>query len=245
MVMWRSGNRTTPASPRETPPANGQVHNTYMAQAGTSSPGCTPGCRYPSRYPDDRFRPCRRAHCPHPPCQRARARKEWAILSSSFRERPPHYFVTLKFTDGRDTRDKELASYLCAFAQRIRNHHRSSRVKLEYSLHVEFHEDGRPHVHAMLIASEVWSDRRIKRALKKLWAKSCPKRSIAVYCKAVKDPAKLARYIPKYVTHRSPVLPPDNWNGRICRLVRRSSGFLAAPAKVLWRRWCKEKSKRR
>jgi hypothetical protein len=67
------------------------------------------------------------------------------------------------------------------------------------------------------------------------WAASRPDRRTAVYCDRVRNVPGLANYVTKNVKDRSKVeMPPHEGNGRRCRLVWRSRGFLTKSKDRLW-----------
>src|SRR5437868_13870200 len=64
---------------------------------------------------------------------------------------------------------------------------------------------------------------------------SCPDRKTAVYCDHIHKVIGCANYVTKNVKDRSKVeMPPQEWNGRRCRLVWRSRGFLSKSKDRLW-----------
>ncbi len=68
------------------------------------------------------------------------------------------------------------------------------------------------------------------------WAMSCSDRQTAVYCDQVRNVLGLANYVTKNLKDRSKVeMPPQEWNGRKCRLVWRSRGFLTKSKEDLWK----------
>jgi hypothetical protein len=80
-----------------------------------------------------------------------------------------------------------------------------------------------------------WSRTGIKELVKGWWAMSCPDRQTAVYCDRVRNVPGLANYVTKNVKDRRKVeMPPQEWNGRRCRLVWRSRGFLTKSKARLW-----------
>jgi hypothetical protein len=75
----------------------------------------------------------------------------------------------------------------------------------------------------------------IKELVKGWWAMSCSDRQTAVYCDRVRNVPGLANYVTKNVKDRRKVeMPPQEWNGRRCRLVWRSRGFLTKNKDRLW-----------
>lgn len=191
-------------------------------------------CKHKSCYPDGRPRPCRSPHCPCEACRRKYAQKEAIILQRSFRDRPPDFTFTLKLTDDKDTPDVLMALYLRTFTQKFRDFRKAEGAVLEYDIRIEFRQQ-RPHAHLTVITSLNWSRNGIKELVKGWWAMSCPDRQTAVYCDRVQNVVGLANYVTKNVKDRRKVeVPPQEWNGRRCRLVWRSRGFLARSKKHLW-----------
>ena len=196
-------------------------------------------CRHRRSYADGRPRPCRSQKCPCELCRVGYARQEAAVLRRSFRERPPHFFLTLRVIDGETVPDRQFAQFLRTFTQRIRDYRKCGST-LEYHLAVEFRHEI-PHCHLLLIATPGWQPTEAKRLIREWWTVSCPERSTAVYCDRVKNPVGVANYVAKNLLDRRRVeLPPVWWNGRQCRLVWRSRGFLTASKAKLWREQCAE-----
>jgi hypothetical protein len=155
-------------------------------------------------------------------------------LKRSFRDRPPHFTFTLKLVDGNDTPDVLMALYLRTFTQKFRDFRKAEGAVLEYDIRIEFRHQ-QPHAHLTVITSLNWSRNGIKELVKGWWALSCPARQTAVYCDRVQNVPGLANYVTKNVKDRSKVeMPPQEWNGRRCRLVWRSRGFLTKTKDRLW-----------
>jgi hypothetical protein len=191
-------------------------------------------CKHKSCYPDGRPRPCRSPRCPCEACRRKYAEKEAAILKRSFRDRPPDFTFTLKLVDDNDTPDVLMARYLRTFTQKVRDFRKAEGVVLEYDIRIEFRNQ-QPHAHLTVITSLDWSRNSIKELVKGWWAMSCPDRQTAVYCDRVRNVPGLANYVTKNVKDRSKVeMPPQEWNGRRCRLVWRSRAFLTKSKDCLW-----------
>ena len=191
-------------------------------------------CRHKGLYPDGRPRPCRSQRCPCEGCRRAYARKEAAVLRRSFSLRPPHFNLTLSLTDDAPTFDTMMAGYLRTFTQKLRDF-RKAGEEMDYDIRIEF-RCGQPHAHLTIITSVGWSRWRVKEVFKGWWASSCPGRTTAVYCDRVRNVVGLANYLPKNVKDRRGVeMPPEWWNGRRCRLLWQSRGFLVASKSKLWR----------
>jgi hypothetical protein len=191
-------------------------------------------CKHKSCYPDGRPRPCRSPRCPCEACRRKYAEKEAAILKRSFRDRPPDFTFTLKLVDGNGTPDVLMALYLRTFTQKFRDFRKAEGAVLEYDIRIEFRHQ-QPHAHLTVITSLNWSRNGIKELVKGWWAMCCPDRQTAVYCDQVQNVVGLANYVTKNVKDRSKVeMPPQDWNGRRCRLVWRSRGFLTKSKDRLW-----------
>jgi hypothetical protein len=155
-------------------------------------------------------------------------------LKRSFRDRPPDFTFTLKLVDDKDTPDVLMALYLRTFTQKFRDLRKAEGVMLEYDIRIEFRHQ-QPHSHLTVITSLDWSRKSIKELVKGWWAMSCPDRQTAVYCDRVRNVPGLANYVTKNVKDRSKVeMPPQEWNGRRCRLVWRSRGFLTKRKDRLW-----------
>lgn len=197
-------------------------------------------CRHKSFYPNGRPRPCRSQRCPCEACRRKYSEKEAIILKRSFRERPPTFCFTLKLTDGRATTDVEMASLLRCFCQRIRDFRKGCQEILEYDIRIEFRRQ-QPHAHLSVISS-IWNSKAAaKQVVKGWWSKSCPSRLTSVYCDFVHNVEGWANYIAKNVIDRKGIeRPPSEWDGRKCRLVWRSRGFLTKSKAALWREQCEE-----
>ena len=191
-------------------------------------------CKHKSCYSDGRPRPCRSPRCPCEACRRKYAEKEAAILKRSFRDRPPDFTFTLKLVDDNDTPDVLMARYLRTFTQKFRDFRKAKSAVLEYDIRIEFRHQ-QPHAHLTVITSLNWSRNGIKELVKGWWAMSCPDRQTAVYCDRVQNVPGLANYVTKNVKDRSKVeMPTQEWNGRRCRLVWRSRGFLSKSKDRLW-----------
>ena len=75
--------------------------------------------------------------------------------------------------------------------------------------------------------------------------KSGPERWVGVYAKRIRNVVGYAKYIAKHLKNRGSVeRPPPDWNGKKCRLVRTSNGFLIESKKVLWKELCEEWDKK-
>src|ERR1700730_4267390 len=62
-----------------------------------------------------------------------------------------------------------------------------------------------------------------------------PDSQTAVYCDRVRNVPGLANYVTKNIKDRRKVeMPPQEWNGRRCRFVWRSRGFLTKSKDRLW-----------
>ncbi|HLJ92423.1 MAG TPA: hypothetical protein VKU02_04440 [Gemmataceae bacterium] len=155
-------------------------------------------------------------------------------MKRSFRDRPPDFTFTLKLVDDNDTPDVLMALYLRTFTQKFRDFRKAEGAVLEYDIRIEFRHQ-QPHAHLTVITSLNWSRTGIKELVKGWWATSCPDRQTAVYCDRVRNVPGLANYVTKNVKDRSKVeMPPQEWNGRRCRLVWRSRGFLTKSKDRLW-----------
>jgi hypothetical protein len=155
-------------------------------------------------------------------------------LQRSFRDRPPDFTFTLKLVDGNCTPDVQMALYLRTFTQKFRDFRKAEGAVLEYDIRIEFRHQ-QPHAHLTVITSLKWSRTGIKELVKGWWAMSCPDRQTAVYCDRVRNVPGLANYVTKNVKDRRKVeIPPQEWNGRRCRLVWRSRGFLTKSKDRLW-----------
>jgi hypothetical protein len=155
-------------------------------------------------------------------------------LQRSFRDRPPDFTFTLKFADGNDSPDVLMALYLRTFTQKVRDFRKADGAVLEYDIRIEFRHQ-QPHAHLTFITSLNWSRTGIKELVKGWWAISCHDRPTTVYCDRVQNVGGLANYVTKNVKDRSKVeMPPQEWNGRRCRLVWRSRGFLTKSKDRLW-----------
>jgi hypothetical protein len=155
-------------------------------------------------------------------------------LKRSFRDRPPDFTFTLKLVDGNDTPDVLMALYLRTLTQKFRDFRKAEGAVLEYDIRIEFRHQ-QPHAHLTVITSLNWSRNGIKELVKGWWAMSCSDRQTAVYCDRVQNVVGLANYVTKNVKDRSKVeMPPQEWNGRRCRLVWRSRGFLTKSKDRLW-----------
>lgn len=197
-------------------------------------------CKRKSYYKNGRPRPCRSQRCACEECRRKYSEKEAAVLIRSFREKPPDYTFVLKLVDDEPTWDVLLGRYLNAFTQHIRDFRKSDGITFEYDIRIEF-KDGQPHAHVTVITPLGWSSTQVKRLVKGWWESSCPGRATLVYADHVKTPVGLAKYVTKDLLDRRGVeMPPQEWNGRKCRLVRRSNGFLARSKKELWEEQCAE-----
>jgi hypothetical protein len=193
-------------------------------------------CRFPWFGRDGKRRPCRSPRCPDPLCRRKHAEKESAVLVRSFRDRPPDYCFTLKVEDGECIPDVLMAAYLKCFTQRFRDFRKSSGAEMEYDIRLEFDERGRPHGHLTVITSLGWTAWKMKQLVRVWWAASCQDRPVKVYGDVVYSTPAHARYVTKNLKDRSGVFPPpDDWNGRSCRLNWRSRGFLSKRKATLWR----------
>lgn len=155
-------------------------------------------------------------------------------MQRSFRDRPPDFTFTLKLVDDNDTPDVLMALYLRTFTQKFRDFRKAEGAVLEYDIRIEFRHQ-QPHAHLTAITSLNWSRNGIKELVKGWWAMSCPNRQTAVYCDRVRNVPGLANYVTKNVKDRRNVeMPPQEWNGRRCRLVWRSRGFLTKSKDRLW-----------
>lgn len=155
-------------------------------------------------------------------------------MQRSFRDRPPDFTFTLKLVDDNDTPDVLLALYLRTFTQKFRDFRKAEGAVLEYDIRIEFRHQ-QPHAHLTVITSLNWLRTGIKELVKGWWAMSCPDRQTAVYCDRVRNVPGLANYVTKNVKDRSKVeMPPQDWNGRRCRLVWRSRAFLTKSKDRLW-----------
>ena len=155
-------------------------------------------------------------------------------MQRSSRDRPPDYTFTLKLVDDNDTPDVLMAFYLRTFTQKFRDFRKAEGAVLEYDIRIEFRHQ-QPHAHLTAITSLNWSKNGIKELVKGWWAMSCPDRQTAVYCDRVRNVPGLANYVTKNVKDRRKVeMPPQEWNGRRCRLVWRSRGFLTKSKDCLW-----------
>ena len=81
-----------------------------------------------------------------------------------------------------------------------------------------------------------WSTFAAKSLIRSWWAKCCPGRKVSVYCGPVKSVVALAKYLAKDLISRNVEMPPTEWDGRICRFVRTSNGYLVMPKKEVWRK---------
>jgi hypothetical protein len=198
-------------------------------------------CRFKRWHRDGRPIPCRSQRCPSAACRRKYAEKEAAILSRSFRAKPPDYNLTLRLTDGQPTTHKQLAGYLKTLTQKFRDCRKETQATIEYHIVIEF-TNGQPHMHMTIITSLNWSIGKMKAAVKQWWSSSCAGRhTTAVYCDRVRNVIGLANYLPKNLKDRRRVeMPPESWNSRTCRLVWSSRGFLAKPKADLWKDQCQE-----
>lgn len=198
-------------------------------------------CRYKQCYSDGKPRPCGSQRCPCEACRRKYAQKEAAILSRSFRDKPPDFNLSLRLTDHQPTTDKQLAGYLKRFTQKIRDFRKAYQASFEYYINIEF-SNGQPHMHMTIMFPLDWSIYKIKATVKEWWSSSCTERQvIAVYCDHVQNVMGLANYLPKNLKDRRHVeMPPEGWNSRTCRLVWRSRGFLTKRKTDLWREQCQE-----
>ncbi len=190
---------------------------------------------------DGRPIPCRSPRCPCPACRRKHAEKESAILSKSFKDRPPDYCFTLKIEDDEHTPDVLMASYLKPFVQKVRDFRKANGVVIEYDIRLEFDKHGQPHGHLTVITALNWSVWKMKDMVRGWWAACCQNRPVKVYCDRVNDATAHARYVTKNLRDRRGVLPPpDDWNGKTCRLNWRSRGFLSKSKATLWREQIEE-----
>ena len=191
-------------------------------------------CKHKSFYPNGRPRPCRSPRCPCDACRRKHAEKEAAVLRRLFRDRPPDFCFTLKLVDDNDTCDGQMADYLRTFTQKIRDFRKAELAEMEYDIRLEFRHQ-RPHAHLTVITDLNLSRNTIKELVKGWWATSCSGRPTSVYCDRVKTVVGHANYVTKNVKDRNWVeMPPQDWNGRRCRLVWRSRGFLTKNKELLW-----------
>lgn len=193
-------------------------------------------CWYKRFTKDGRPISCRSPRCPNPLCRRKYAEKESAILIRSFRDKPPDYWFTLKIEDDEHTADVQMAAYLRGFVQRVRDHRKATGVEFEYDIRLEFDEYGQPHGHMTLITGHDWTVWKAKDVVRGWWQASCGDRPVKVYCDTVDSPTAQARYVTKNLRSRRGVLPPpDDWNGKKCRLNWRSRGFLTKSKETLWK----------
>ena len=196
-----------------------------------------------------RPRPCRNRRCPSWKCRAGYAEKEAAILERSFRTKPPDFIFVLGFADGESTNDRMMAAYLNAFNQKVKDRRKSDGITLEYDGRIEFGRDSNPHCHLTIITSAKWSVVEVRSLanmesarmeaqsfIRALWMASCPNRKVHVYGDWVHNAEGHANYVCKNVIDRSGVRgPPPDWNGKTCRFVRTSRGFLSATKKTLWK----------
>ena len=186
-------------------------------------------------------RPCRNRRCPSKKCRAGYAEKEAAILERSFRTKPPHFTFVLGFDDGESTGDRRMAAYLNTLNQKIKDRRKSEGITLEYDNRIEFGRDSNPHCHLTLITSAPWSEGQAHSRIRALWMASCPHRKVSVYGDWVHKVVGLANYVCKNVKDRGGVRgPPPGWNGKTCRFVRTSKGFLSGSKKSLWKEHCEE-----
>lgn len=192
-------------------------------------------CKRKGRYRNGNPRPCRSQRCPCEVCRRKYSEKQSAILQRSFAEKPPDYTFVLEVVDSEPVVDVQMAIYLKNFTQHIRDFRKSDSVAFEYEIRIEF-KDGHPHCHATVITPLGWAEEAVKELARGWWVASCPGRQVLVYAKPVRNVVGHAKYVTKDVIDRSEVeMPPDEWNGKKCKFVRRSAKFLVRPAEDLWR----------
>lgn len=198
-------------------------------------------CRFKRFSKEGKPLPCRSPRCPCSACRRKHAEKESAILTRSFKDKPPDYCFTLKIEDDEHTPDVLMASYLKPFVQRFRDHRKATGVEVEYDIRLEFDRHGQPHAHLTVITALKWSVWKMKDVVRGWWASSCCGRPVKVYCDRVNSPDAHARYVTKNLRDRRGVLPPpDDWDGRKCRLNWRSRGFLTKSKATLWKEQVEE-----
>ena len=186
-------------------------------------------------------RSCRNRRCPSAKCRAGYAEKEAAILERSFRTKPPDFTFVLEFDDGESTGDRRMAAYLNAFNQKIKDRRKSEGITLEYDNRIEFGRDSNPHCHLTVITSAPWSEGQAHSRIRALWIASCPDRKVSVYGDFVHNGIGLANYVCKNLKDRSGVRgPPPGWNGKTCRFVRTSKGFLSGSKKSLWKEHCED-----
>ena len=197
-------------------------------------------CERNLRYRDGRPRPCRSPYCASDRCRSKGAEKDSAIMMRSFKDRPPDFASVLRFSDDKSTSAGTMQACLKTFTQKLTNYRKSTGITIEYDIRIEF-VHGEPHCHLTLITSAPWTDRRVKKLIRSWWVKSCPQRRVGVYAKRIRDVVGYAKYIAKHVKKRGSVeRPPPGWNGKTCRLVRTSNGFLSGPKPSLWKEQCEE-----
>jgi hypothetical protein len=168
-------------------------------------------------------------------CRRKYSAKQSVILQRSFAEQPPDFTFVLEVVDGDPVVDVQMAVYLKNFTQHIRDFRKSDGVTFEYEIRIEF-KDGHPHCHVTIITPLGWEEQAVKELARGWWVASCPGRQVLVYAKPVRNVVGHAKYVCKDLIDRTGVhMPPDDWNGRKCRFVRRSAHFLVRSAEDLWR----------
>jgi hypothetical protein len=103
------------------------------------------------------------------------------------------------------------------------------------------HFEVRRHHHILVRAN----GRLTRRIVRELWEASCPGRRFTHYCTRVKDVVRVARYVVRDI-RAGGELAPEGFRGR---LILKSHGFLAAPAKTLWAdqraEWERQRQERR
>jgi hypothetical protein len=198
-------------------------------------------CRFKRFSKEGKPLPCRSPRCPCSACRRKHAEKESAILTRSFKDKPPDYCFTLKIEDDKHTPDGRMASYLKPFVQRFRDYRKANGVEIEYDIRLEFDQYGQPHAHLTVITALNWSKWKMKDMVRGWWSSSCGGRPVKVYCDRVNDATAHARYVTKNLRDRRGVLPPpDEWDSRKCRLNWRSRNFLVRSKKTLWKEQIEE-----
>lgn len=197
-------------------------------------------CKRKSYYKNGRPRPCRSQRCPCEACRSQYAKKEASILLRSFKDKPPTHAFVLKLVDEEPTIDVQMGRYLNAFTQHIRDHRKITGTTIEYEIRLEF-KSGEPHAHGIFITPLGWSREEIKELVRGWWESSCSGRSTLAYADRVRTVVGIGKYSVKDLKDRRGVeMPPQEWNGRKCRFVRRSQHFLTKSKQQLWQDQCEE-----
>ena len=182
-----------------------------------------------------RPRPCRNACCPCPMCRRKYSEKQSVINRRSAREKPPNLAFVLRVEDDLPLTRELMAGYLDKLVEKIKYHRKAKGLTLEYESRTHF-KRGRPHLHLTVIAPADWSVPKAKALMKGWLRKSCAGREVSVYADNIRDLVGYIKYVTGDVIDRRKVeRPPREWGDKKSRLVRRSNGFLARPAEVLWK----------